>query len=369
MKTRIDSPAPREEDFHLDQDQLRLVLDTIPGLVWTARPDGFTDYFNRPWTDFAGLPLKEVVGWGWQRAVHPEDLPGLVEYWKDTLLTGSEAEAEARLRRHDGVYRWFLFRAVPLRDASGRVTKWYGQNTDIDDRKRAMIWLAGEKKIQQMIASRASLPATLDEICTLAERLTEGVRVSILLLSPDGEHLLNGAGPSLPAQYRAAIHGGRIGPCAGSCGTAAFRGEPVFVSDIATDPLWADYAGFALEHDLRACWSTPVFSSGGKILGTFAFYLQDAGEPSAGQRQIVEQFAHLASIAIELTRDLEGLRRSEAYLAEAQRLSRTGSFGWCVPGGNLVWSDETYRILGYDRALSPSLDLVFDRVHPRATSF
>ena len=122
---------------HLLKEQFQRALDTIPGLVWSALPDGSVDYLNQPWLEYAGLTFEEAVGWGWQSAIHPEDLAGLIEYWKSVLLSGKPGDREARLRRFDGVYRWFLFRAVPLYDGIGRLVKWYGQTTDIDDRKRA----------------------------------------------------------------------------------------------------------------------------------------------------------------------------------------------------------------------------------------
>src|SRR5207249_5361128 len=187
---------------------------------------------------------------------------------------------------------------------------------------------------------------------------------SILLVSADGKSLRHGAAPSLPKRYIEAIDGALIGPRAGSCGTAAHRKELIIVSDIDTDPLWDDYRHLALAEGLRACWSTPIFSTTGEVLGTFALYCLQPASPTPEQHSVVEQFAHLASIAIERTQAQEALRRSEAYLAEAQKLSLTGSFGWKVLTGELVWSDETFCIMGYDRSVKPRLELVFKRVHP-----
>jgi PAS domain S-box-containing protein len=118
-------------------EQLGAIIDTIPALVWSARPDGSAEFFNRPWLDYAGLSYDQARDWGWVNAVHPEDLNRLVEYWRAILASGEQGEIEARLRRFDGEYRWFLFRASPLRDESGTPVKWYGTNVDIEDRKRA----------------------------------------------------------------------------------------------------------------------------------------------------------------------------------------------------------------------------------------
>jgi len=113
---------------------LKLTIDTIPALAWSARPDGSAQFFNQPYLDFVGLSAEEARGWGWTVAVHPEDLPGLAATWQRILAAETPGEAEARLRRHDGEYRWFLFCANPLRDENGNILNWCGINTDIESR-------------------------------------------------------------------------------------------------------------------------------------------------------------------------------------------------------------------------------------------
>jgi len=120
----------------ISEDELSKIVDTIPALVWSAHPDGSTEFFNRRWLDYAGLSAEEVRGWGWKAAVHPDDLNRLVDFWRSVLSSGEPSEIEARLRRFDGQYRWFLFRASPLRDELGRIVKWYGTNIDIEDRRQ-----------------------------------------------------------------------------------------------------------------------------------------------------------------------------------------------------------------------------------------
>jgi PAS domain S-box-containing protein len=119
------------------KDQLRLAIDTIPGLVWSALPDGSAEFLNQRWLEYTGLSLKDGLDWGGKVAVHPEDLVRFMEDWKAALTEGKPWETEARLRRADGEYRWLLIRAVPLRDETGKIVKWYGMSTDIEDRKRA----------------------------------------------------------------------------------------------------------------------------------------------------------------------------------------------------------------------------------------
>jgi formate hydrogenlyase transcriptional activator len=137
LRREIVERTRAEEELQESEAQFQLAIDTIPGLVWTARPDGHIDYLNQRWREYTGLSLSEAGGWGWQIAIHPEDVAGLVEYWSSVLAAGKAGETEARLRRFDGEYRWFLFRGVPLCDGTGKLVKWYGQTTDIDERKRA----------------------------------------------------------------------------------------------------------------------------------------------------------------------------------------------------------------------------------------
>src|SRR5205809_5696178 len=140
------------------------------------------------------------------------------------------------------------------------------------------------------------------------------------------KQLRHGGAPNLPKAYTEAIDGAFIGASVGSCGTAAYRAEQVIVADLATDPLWADFRDLALMHSLRACWSTPVFSSEGKVIGTFAMYYREPRSPSAREQGTIKHITHLAGIAIQRKLAETARRESEAYLAEAQRLSHTGSW-------------------------------------------
>ncbi|WP_206026285.1 histidine kinase [Roseimicrobium sp. ORNL1] len=158
------------------QEDLRVVIDTIPALVWSALPDGQIDYLNRQWLEYTGLSLKEASGWGWQRAIHPEDLAGLMVYWKSILTAGVMGEYEARLRRHDGAYRCFLFRGVPLHGASGAVIKWYGTNTDVEELRYSKHLARGQTEaLTQTLAAlaRESHPDRLLEhvLRTIGDRL------------------------------------------------------------------------------------------------------------------------------------------------------------------------------------------------------
>jgi signal transduction histidine kinase/PAS domain-containing protein len=222
--------------------------------------------------------------------------------------------------------------------------------------------LAGENRLLEMVAKGEALPSILDGICRLVEEISSGSLCSILLLDANGDRLWHGAAPSLPASYIGAFGGRTIGPKTGPCGRAVYFGKPVIVCDIAADPLGDDYRDLALAHGLQACWSTPIFSSQGKVLGSFAVLSREPRSPTPQHEKIIAQVTHLAAVAIERKHTEQELRRSEAYLAEAQGLSLTGSFGWNVSTGEIIWSKETYCILGYDRTVKPNLNLVLDRV-------
>src|SRR5213593_2244661 len=244
-----------------------------------------------------------------------------------------------------------------------------GRRLRLGELQQAETLLAGENRLLEMLAKGESLPSILDGICRLVEEISSGSLCSILLLDPNGDRLWHGAAPSLPASYTSAFDGRAIGPETGPCGRAAYFRKPVIVCDIAADPLGDDYRELALAHGLQACWSTPIFSSEGKVLGSFAVLSREPRSPTPQHEKIIAQVTHLAAVAIERKRTEQDLRRSEAYLAEAQGLSSTGSFGWNVSTGEIIWSKETYCILGYDRAMKPNLDRLLERVHPEDRAF
>jgi PAS domain S-box-containing protein len=306
-----------EDALRRREDYLRLTIDTIPVLAWCSRPDGSNEFLNQRWLDYTGLTIEEAQGWGWKVAIHPDDLPQLLDVWHGLLASGKSGELEARLRRADGVYRWFLFRVEPLRDPHGTIVKWYGTNTDIDDRKRAEALLAAENQILEMVATGRPLAVILDGLCRLVDKLCDKSLASILLIDPNGRCLRRGAGPSFPEAFMAAVDGVEIGPCVGSCGTAAYRKEQVIVSDIATDPLWANYRELAWANGLRSGWSTPILSSNGSVLGVFGVYGREPRSPTPRHQQIIKQITHLASVAIERKQAAESLHASD-LLARGQ---------------------------------------------------
>jgi two-component system, cell cycle sensor histidine kinase and response regulator CckA len=178
-----------------------------------------------------------------------------------------------------------------------------------------------DEQVLAMVIAHAALPEILDTLCRNIEKNHSGLLCSVLLLDPDGKTLRHGAAPSLPREYSQAVDGLQSGPCAGSCGTAVHRRQQVIVSDIATDQLWADYRYLALPHGLRACWSTPIASQDGGILGTFAVYYRDPRTPDDEHLQLIARATHLAAIAMEWDRDKAELNAAEnRYRTLVERL-------------------------------------------------
>jgi len=178
-----------------------------------------------------------------------------------------------------------------------------------------------DEKVLAMVMARAPLPEILETLCVSIEKNYSGLLCSVLVLDSDGKTLRHGAAPALPKEYSQAIDGVQAGPCAGSCGTAVHRRQAVIVSDIATDPLWAEYRHLALPHGLRACWSTPIDSQEGGILGTFAIYYREPRMPDAEHLQLIAHATHLAAIAMEWGRARAELRSAEnRYRTLVERL-------------------------------------------------
>lgn len=215
--------------------------------------------------------------------------------------------------------------------------------------------LSGQNDALQLAVSGAPLSEVLTVLVRTAETQSEGSFVgSILLLSEDGKHLLHGAAPSLPDEYNAAIDGIAIGPRVGSCGTAAHFGHAIYVTDIARDPLWADFRDLALRHGLRACWSTPIASTDHAVLGTLALYYREPRGPTESDREMVKLIGNTAALVIENAR-LQARLQDENHRARlAADAGGLGFFTWEVAKDMVVWQNERpYEIFGIDRAEPP----------------
>src|SRR6266702_2537138 len=243
-------------------------------------------HLSEEWYRIYGFnPEEGMPAWEERlQRVHPEDRAN----WQGTIDRAirekSDYQIEFRILLPDGTVKYIHTAGHPVLNACGDLVEFVGSATDITERKRAEMLLGGEKRLLEMIARGDSRALVLDALCHLVEELNSGSLSSILLLDPKTNRLRHGAAPSLPIPYTEAIDGLVIGPCMGSCGTAAYRAEPVIVSDIASDPLWADSRDLALAPVLRACWSSPILSSAGKVLGTFAIYYREPRSPTPHER-------------------------------------------------------------------------------------
>ncbi len=248
----------------------------------------------------------------WYEYVHPEDRDRVVAAFKRFLKGEHDLDHELRSIRPNESVRTVVTRGTLIHNKDGKVIRAAGITRDITDRKLQESLISGQNFVLQQMVAGASLDAVLDTLVQTIEEQTDGTIGAVhLLRDEDGLRLFSGAAPSLPESYSKALEGTKIGPCTGSCGTAAFRNERVIVEDIQTDPLWRDYRDLALQYRLRACWSQPVRDSSGKVLGTFALYYREPKRPTDRELKLIDSFAHLAAVAIQRVQAEEALRKGE----------------------------------------------------------
>ncbi|MEK0084754.1 PAS domain S-box protein [Benzoatithermus flavus] len=245
--------------------------------------------------------------------VHPDDRSGVAERCRQCASEGTDFEMEFRVVWPDGSVRWLYDRGKTFRDAQGRPAYMTGACVDVTLRKRAEALQAAQKRALELAIEDAPLAQVLDMLVRTVEAQSDpGIVSSILLVDSDGRHLRHGAAPSLPEAYTKAIDGLPIGPDVGSCSTAAYTKKPVHIADIATDPLWIGYQDLALSHGLRACWCTPILSSSGEVLGTFATYCRETRQPTGSDLELQEVAARTAALVIERRRASAALSRRTA---------------------------------------------------------
>jgi PAS domain S-box-containing protein len=236
---------------------------------------------------------------------------------------------------------------------------------DARARQRVEQVLECHRRFFEQLATGAPLGDVLDTLARKVESQIDGGLCSIMLLDEEGQHLRNGAAPSLPEAYVRSIEGRAIGPNAGSCGAAACRGEPVIVADIASDPLWVDYRALALPHSLRACWSAPFCDSHGRVLGTLAVYYRAPRSPAAAEIEEVKQAAYLASVAVERTRAEMALRTSEQRHRLVSRATNDVIWDWDIVNQRLEWNECAQTLFGYTADDVGSYPLWWDEhLHP-----
>jgi PAS domain S-box-containing protein len=310
------------------------LVDTLDAIVLDADAETFQ-------VSFVNQRAEAILGYArqdwytdpqfWAKHVHPADRDSTAAECKDAIAQGRDHAMEYRMLTADGRVVWMhdMVRVLPPGQEGGP-RQLRSVMVDISERKHAEAMLAGEREILGLIATGAPLVRVLDALCRLIESLREDLVASVLLVEEG--RLRHGASPSLPRSATAAIDGLPVGPTAGSCGTAAHRKETVIVSDIATDPLWAEYRDLVLPLGLRACWSVPVLNTQGEVFATFALYRRVPGTPNRQEMEMVALATDLISVAGGRDQAAAALRRSEeqhralvthipavTWLADAQR--------------------------------------------------
>jgi PAS domain S-box-containing protein len=306
-----------EEALRESEERYRVLVEFSPNSICVHR-DGRLLYVNPAGVRLFGAKnLDELAGRSVLDFIHPDSLPVVTERIRQVGAGETAPLIEEKFVTLNGEVRDVEVTAIPIiyerAPASQVIIR------DITERKQGEALLAGEKRLLEMIATGVELKEILNALCLIIEEQRNGTLASVLLLSADGTHLDVVAGPSLPKEWTQQMEKLPIGPCAGSCGTAAYRGSPVIVSDISTDPLWnvPEHRASALKHGLQASWSSPVLSSKGKVLGTFCMYYRQTRSPSSQDLEQIELATHLVRIAIERDRAEDALRASE-QLARGQ---------------------------------------------------
>jgi PAS domain S-box-containing protein len=316
------------EALRRSEQRLRDVIDTIPTMAWTALPDGSVDFVSRSWLEYTGFSMEDCLDGGWSTVAHPEDLDRTAQKWQAALVTGEPYECEVRTRTASGSYRWCLSRAVPLRDEVGKIVKWYGTNTDIDERKKA------EEKLQES-------EAYLAEAQRLSQTGSFGCRLSTgeMFWSEETFRIYGYDRSTQPAVERVLQ---RVHP----------EDKPLVQEHMDR----ASREGKACDVECRLLLPDDSVK-----------HVRIVAHAAKNESGIIEFIGAVMDVTATKQAE-EKLRRSEAYLAGAQKLSHTGSFGWNVSSGEIYWSRETFRIFEYEPTVKVTIDLVVQRTHPEDRS-
>lgn len=334
-------------------------------------PEGMVLEVNQTALDFGGLQLEDIIDRPlWEArwwTISSQTQERLKEAIAQVAQKGEFVRYEVDVQGAGNCIATIDFSLKPIKDEKGCVVLLVFEGRDITQRKQAEAavvklnaqleervkertaqleatnqLLRGQTQVLEMLATGASLSNILDVLIRTIEKQSQELLCSILLLDAEGQHLMQGVAPSLPESYNACVDGTAIGPNVGSCGTAAYLSQPVIVCDIALDPRWADVRDLALSYGLRACWSHPILSSQGKVLGTFATYYRQPRCPSLKDLQLIETAAHIAGIAIE-HKQVEQERSRLVAILEAS----TDYIGTADPQGNSLWNNaQMKKVLG-----------------------
>ncbi len=317
-----------QEDLRESEERYRRIVETMSEGLWIIDTDNRTTFVNARMAGMLGYTPKEMIGASPFDFMDAEVAP-ITAAALERRRQGISERYDLRLRCKDGRALWVMLSTTPIIDVDGHYAGALATITDITERKREEIVRRGQNEVLEMVGSDAPLADVLNGLAQMIEEQDRDLACTILLLDTKGKHLHHGAAPSLPKSYCQAIDGIAIGPEVGSCGTAAYKNELVTVSDITTDFRWTAYRDLALRHGLRACWSMPITSQQGHVLGTFAMYYRQVRAPSPQDLAIIKIAAHIASIAIVRKRTEQEQR---GHIEQLQRM-------------NTIMMDREIRIL------------------------
>ena len=345
-------PGPTDDDIAL----FRTLFDLMPQLGWTARADGHIDFYNRRWYDYTGTTREEMEGWGWQTVHDPEMLPLVSERWRHSLDTGESFEMEFPLRRHDGVFRWFLTRVHPLRGPDGRINRWIGINTDIDDRRRHARTLDRIAEVGRAISGNLEIQNIVQTVTDAATELS-GAQFGAFfynVVSGTGDSYMLYTISGVPREHFEKFPMPRKTPIFGP----TFAGEATVLSDdIRKDPRYGHnppYHGMPEGHlPVTSYLAVPVVSRSGNVLGGLFFGHPDAGVFTTESAQIVEGLAAQASVALDnatlyqrVVEDRAVIRRNEErYRSLVESGTTAQAVGTTDPGGRVVEDSPSWRTL------------------------
>jgi PAS domain S-box-containing protein len=335
----------------------RSLVEDLREVVFRTDPAGRWALLNPAWEELTGFGVAESIGTPFLDYVHPEDRAlSAREFERLNARRRTSSRHEVRYLTRDGGYRWLEVRARLTLGERGEPDGTAGTLTDITERNRAETLSTGQSRLLEEIATGAPLPAVLEAIARFTEAHASPGIATISLLDSEGESLRLAAGPRLPDAVRYVLQRVPVGPSHGSCGTAAHRRELVVVRDIAADPLWQ---GWPQREDLlgaglRACWSVPILSAAGELLGTFAFYYVEPRGPEAEDLRIVEIASHLAMLAIERERTQAEVQRGTRLFQQVMETlpigvwvtSADGRVIFANPAGQAIWgASDVGRLL------------------------
>jgi len=321
-----------EEELRSQEAQFRILANAIPQLAWMTDADGALQWCNKRWYEYTGSTLEEVKGWQWKSFIAPEDADRVIEYFRECCARGEQWEDTYALRRFDGQYRRFLSLAVPSRKADGSIAGWLGTNTDITERvsveealRKNELLLAGQKTALELAISGVHRDEVLDCIAHKAQQQAgRESRTAIFLVDANGQHLQFAATAGMSADYARVVALLDIGPRTPSCGLAVHSGQPVITTDVLSDPLWAPYLEVAQRHRIRSCWSFPICSFFGRVLGTLDVYHSASCEPSRADLESLKLLCDTAALVIEQHSAEERRKQAEREVqqsAERQKIT------------------------------------------------